>query len=70
MRTNMQKLKGKIVEKDTTIEAVAKAIGMDRTTFFRKMKNQGLSFSIGEVHKMVDAIPLTFDEAKDIFLAE
>lgn len=61
------KLRGLIVSKGKTQEKVAKAIGIDRSTFYRKMKNDG-DFSIGEVTAMVNYIPLTNEEAIEIFL--
>ncbi|MGL6202087.1 MAG: helix-turn-helix domain-containing protein [Lachnospiraceae bacterium] len=67
MVVNTQKLKGKIVERDTTQEALADAVGVDRSTFYRKMKNGGNGFTVGEIHKIIDAIPLTMDEAISIF---
>ena len=67
MNTNMQLLKGKIVERQTTQEAVADAVGIDRSTFYRKLKTNGMSFSISEAHKIVAAIPLTMEEAMAIF---
>jgi predicted transcriptional regulator len=70
MYVNTKKLKGCIVEKGTTQEAVADSIGIDRSTFYRKVKNQGVSFSIGEVHKLVKVIPLTKEEAIEIILAQ
>lgn len=69
MRTNMQKLRGKIVEAGTTQESIADRIGIDRSTFYRKVKAEGESFTIGEVHKLVAAIPLTQQEAVEIFLS-
>jgi DNA-binding XRE family transcriptional regulator len=67
---NVAKLKGKIIERNTTQESVADAIGIDRATFYRKMKQNGLTFSIGEIHRIVKAIPLTNGEAIEIFLGE
>ncbi|GIP14359.1 hypothetical protein J40TS1_00010 [Paenibacillus montaniterrae] len=68
MKTNMQKLRGKIVEAGITQEAVADLIGVDRSTFYRKVKSEGISFTIGEVHKIANAIQLTQQEAVEIFL--
>lgn len=70
MNTNMQLLKGKIVERQTTQEAVADAVGIDRSTFYRKLKTDGMNFSIAEAHKIVAAIPLTKEEAIAIFFAD
>ena len=41
MIVNIARLKGKIVEHGNTQEAVASAIGMDRSTFYRKLKDGG-----------------------------
>lgn len=68
MGVNTSLLKGKIVEKNTTQEYVADKIGIDRSTFYRKMKANGLTFTIGEVRKLVEAIPLSREEAIEIFL--
>ena len=65
MVVNVQRLKGKIVEKKSTQELVADAMGMNRTTFYRKMKNGGNT--VGDIHKMIMCIPLTKEEAIDIF---
>lgn len=63
---NVQKLKGSIVEKGKTQQEVAAMIGVDRTTFYRKMKNGG-NFSIEEVGKIAEAVPLSDEEAITIF---
>lgn len=68
MITNMKKLRGKIVEAGTTHEAIADAIGIDRSTFYRKIKSEGLSFSIAEMHSLVKELDLTQEEAIEIFL--
>lgn len=62
---NMQKLKGLIVERETTQENVAHEIGIDRSTFYRKMKND--SFTIREAKMIARVIPLSKDEAIEIF---
>ena len=63
------KLKGVIVEKSTTQEAVADMIGIDRSTFYRKMKNDG-NFTLKEAKDIKEALQLTNQEAIDIFFAE
>lgn len=68
MVVNIARLKGKIVEHGNTQEAVASAIGMDRSTFYRKLKDGGEKFTIGEIHGIVSAVPLSREEAIDIFL--
>ena len=41
MVVNVQRLKGKIVERETTQECVADAMGMNRTTFSAKIMGEG-----------------------------
>ena len=66
---NTNKLKGKLVEHEMTQQDLADLLGMDRSTFYRKMKEGG-RFSIQEVNQIVEIIPLTKDEALDIFFAK
>lgn len=66
---NVSKLKGKIVERNTTQEELATKIGIDKSTFYRKMKQDG-SFSIKEVNLIVATLNLSKDEAKAIFFGE
>ena len=63
---NVAKLKGKIVERDITQEELAKNIGITKSTFYRKMKQNG-NFSIKEVNLIVSSLNLTKDEAINIF---
>lgn len=60
------KLKGAIVASGKTQQEVAEKIGINRSTFYRKMKDGG-NFSIGEVSKIAEVIPLTDAEAISIF---
>lgn len=63
---DVNKLKGKIVEKGKNQQEVAELIGIDRSTFYRKMKEGG-SFTVGEASKMAETIPLSDEEAISIF---
>ena len=64
---NTYRLKGVIVENGKTQKDIAEAIGVDKSTFYRKMK-EGSSFTIGEVNKLIKVIPLADNEIKEIFL--
>ncbi len=59
------KLKGKICEKGLTIATISQKIGMNATTFYRKLSKK--SFSLMEVEKITTELKLTSDEARDIF---
>ena len=63
---NVSKLKGKIVEQNTTQEELASKIGVTKSTFYRKMKQNG-NFSIKEVNLILSALDLTKYEARSIY---
>lgn len=66
---DISKLKGKIVERNTTQEELANKIGIDKSTFYRKMKQNG-NFSIKEVNLIVSTLNLSKDEAMSIFFSD
>jgi len=65
--TNIQLLKGKIVEKKLTQKKLAEQINISRASFYRKIKTEGDAFSIGEALKIAKILSLTRDEASSIF---
>ncbi|WP_303838646.1 XRE family transcriptional regulator [Ruminococcus flavefaciens] len=65
---NVQKLKGKIVEKGKSVETVSSDLGINPATFYRKMKNN--SFEIREADELVKILSLTHEEAASIFFSE
>lgn len=64
---NIQKLKGKMVEKEMGVDAVATLIGIDKSSFYRKLNNAE-KITIGEAAKIKDALDLSDSEAYEIFL--
>ena len=68
MRVDTNALCNKISQARTTKEEFASKIGMDPSTFHRKMKADGLAFTVGQMHKIVDVLGLNAEEAKSIFL--
>ena len=67
--TNVSILRGKIAECNTTQEAVANAMGINRSTFYRKMKEEGKFFTIEEVQKMAKILSLNEEDIMKIFFA-
>ena len=67
MNVNVAKLKGKMVEKGFTVESLAIAIGIDRSTLYRKL-DAIEKFTIGEARKIKVVLGLTNAEAIEIFL--
>ena len=60
-------LKQKIVEKNTTQEAVAMALGIDRSTLYRKMKGGLSSLTIGEAEVIAEFLDLSRQEITKVF---
>ena len=68
MSTNMDILRGKMVERRVSPEDMAKNLNIDISTFYRKMKSEGINFTVGQMHKIVEVLNLTSEEAASIFL--
>lgn len=63
---NVNKLKGKIVEKGLTVEEVANQIGIDRSSLYRKM-NEPDKITIKDANQLVEVLEITGQEAVAIF---
>ena len=68
MSTNMDMLKAKMAEMKIGHEALAKRLGIDVSTLYRKMKSDGTNFTVGQMHAIVEVLCLTSEEASAIFL--
>lgn len=68
MSTNMDALRGKMAERRISNDEMARRIGVDASTFYRKMKADGINFTVGQMHKIVEVLNLTNEEAAAIFL--
>ena len=66
---NINMLKFKIIEKGWNVEKIAKKIGIDRSTFYRKMNDTGSEFTIREADYIARLLDLNYDEVNEIFLA-
>lgn len=67
---NINKLRGKMVENEMSVERLANEIGIDKATVYRKISNNGESFSISEADKIVKALGLDATEAQAIFFSQ
>ena len=65
----VNKLKGKIVENNLTTDVVSNALGLHKSTFYRKLQGTS-SFTVDEAEKLVNLLVLSSVEATDIFFAE
>lgn len=69
MPVDVKKL-DKLIEERSTKQKVAVLIGIDRSTFYRKLKGAGKGFSIEEAQKIAEVVPLSNEEAIEIFFGE
>lgn len=67
---NVNKLRGKIVENGLSVEEIADKIGIDRSTFYRRLNSGGENFLIKEVDAIAKILNLTSNEAATIFFAQ
>lgn len=63
---NVNKLKGKIVERGLNVERVAKSLKMNKSTLYRRLED-GSQFTVGEVQALCNVLALTPKEAMEIF---
>lgn len=63
-------LKARLVERDMNLSDLAEMIGIDRSTLYRKLQNNGAGLLIGEVNAIVSGLKLTVQEAVDIFFTQ
>lgn len=65
---DIKELKKMIANKGYNLEQFAEKIGMGRSTLYRKMKDNGNNFTIGEIETIVKILKLTKKESISIFL--
>lgn len=66
---NMDKLRGKMAERRVPGRELSKLIGINYSTFYRKVQSGGSAFTVGEIGKIASALDMTNEEATQIFLS-
>ena len=64
---NVNMLKGKIIEKGMNVTELARKIGVDRATLYRKLESNGDTMLVRDANNIVAALNLTSEEAVAIF---
>ena len=64
----INKLKAKVVEKEMNIEMLAKKLGINQSSLYRKLNNADEKITIGEAVKIKKILDIKDEEAIDIFL--
>lgn len=67
---NVNKLKGKIIERGMNVSELALKIGIDRTTLYRKLNSDGKNFTIEEADLIANELDLSCSEANAIFFSQ
>ena len=61
-------LRQKIKDSGKTSDEIAAEIGVNRSTYFRKMAENGEKFSIREMRRLVKTLGISYEDAIRIFL--
>lgn len=68
MSVNIERLKRKMKDEDISVEQLAVRLGVSASTIYRKFLSDGKAFTIGEMHKIMEALCLSEADVKEIFL--
>ncbi len=63
-------IKQKIIEQNTTQEALATALGIDRSTLYRKLKGGVSQLTLGEAKIIFDYLKFSESEKADFILRQ
>lgn len=66
---NMSLLRGKLAEKDISLEELAKRMNVDKSTLYRRLSREGETFTVKEANIIVSELQLTKEESIAIFFA-
>lgn len=67
---NVNRLKGKIVENGMNVKALSEKIGMNTSTFYRKLAHNGEDFTMKDANAIVAALGLSYKDAMSIFFPQ
>lgn len=61
-------LKEKMSSRGFTVSDLAKELDIDESTYYRRMSNDGDTFTVGEVQRIVELLRMSKKDATAIFL--
>lgn len=67
---NVNKLRGKIIEKGLSVKELADNLEMDRSTLYRKMNSEGDTMTISDAVNISRILDLSLEEVNSIFFSE
>lgn len=68
MQIDEKKLREKITERGLTLSEFSQYLGINPATLYRKLGNEGETFTVGQMHKSAEILSLSKSECVDIFL--
>ena len=66
---NIDRIRGKMTELHITGTEMAAELGMDPSTFYRKIKNNGKDFSVADLYTFSRVLKMDKSEAAEILLS-
>lgn len=70
MVTNIKKLRGAMVEHELNVEKAARLLDIDKSTLYRKLAENGDTFTVREARELISAMKLSATDAIAIFFAD
>lgn len=67
---NVNELREAMKRNHTTVSVISKQIGMDDSTFYRKLNDHGKTFTLSQADALAKALNLSAAEAQSIFFAD
>ena len=70
LHVDVNRLKGKTLERGMTGEEMAKELGISQSTYYRKLGSGGVTFTLAQTFKIADILNLSESERIAIFFAD
>lgn len=67
---NIKALKCEMRKRGYSVENLAKAIGIDKATLYRRINGNGVDFTMREANEIIKTLGLTAHEGSEIFFNE
>ena len=67
MEINIEKLKQTVIQRNTTLEALAYELGINRSTLYRKLKRGHSAITLKDANTISKSLRLSPNEADSIF---
>ena len=65
---NILKLKGRIAENGMNVTSLAREIGMNRDTLYRRLANEGEKLTLGDIKKICGVLKINKEDTLNIFM--